>query len=312
MTKPRIIFFGTPEFPVSILKALLDHDYNVVAIVSQPDRPVGRKRQIVPTPIHQVAIDYNIPCVQPENLIQEKEEILAYEPDLIITCAYGQFIPSSILNAPKYGCLNIHPSLLPKYRGGAPMHHAIIAGESETGVSLMEMIKQMDAGRIYAQVKLPIGPDETTAELSERLNQASVKLLLDNLPLYLNGELEGIEQDESAVTIGYNISREEEQVSFAEENLTQLYNHIRGLIDWPLAYGMLDGKRMKFLKVRKEEKEMTEVPGTVLGFENHAMLIACTGGVLKVYELQPEGKKKMDADAFKNGNGKEVIGKVFA
>lgn len=311
MEKPRIIFFGTPEFAVSILQTLLDMQCNVVAAVSQPDRPVGRKRVLTPTPIHALCIENHIPCIQPEKLSLEKQSILNYQPDLIVTCAYGQFVPESILSYPRLGCINIHPSLLPKYRGGAPIHHAIMNGDKETGVSLMEMVKEMDAGQVFAQVKVSIGEDETQAELSKRLNAAACQLLRDNLQKYMDGKLPGVPQDANKVTIGYNISREEEEVHFSQEDIDTIYNHIRGLIDWPVAYGLLENKRVKFFKVRKEYKTCDAVVGTVLGFTDHAMLVACKNGILKVYELQMEGKKKMDADAFKNGYAQEVCGKVF-
>ncbi len=311
MEKPRMIFFGTPEFAVSILQTLIDMECNIVAVVSQPDRPVGRKHILTPTPVHALADQYNIPCLQPEKLTENVDMILSYQPNLILTCAYGQFVPSKILSYPKLGCINIHPSLLPKFRGGAPIHHAIMAGEKKTGVSIMEMVKKMDAGKVYAQVTLDIGEDETQAELSSRLNVAACQLLKDSLQDYIDGKLPGIEQDEDKVIIGNNISREEEEVHFSLEDVDAIYNHIRGLIDWPIAYGKLDGKRIKFYKVRKENKEVSIKPGTVLGFQNHALEIACQNGILKVYELQMEGKKRMDADAFKNGYASEVIGKVF-
>lgn len=311
MEKPRMIFFGTPEFAVSILQTVIDMDCNVVAVVSQPDRPVGRKHVLTPTPVHALADQYDIPCLQPEKLTENIDMILKYHPDIILTCAYGQFVPSKILSYPKLGCINIHPSLLPKFRGGAPIHHAIMAGEKQTGVSIMEMVKKMDAGKVYAQVTLDIGDDETQAELSERLNVAACQLLKDSLQDYMDGKLPGIEQDEEKVIIGNNISREEEEVHFSLEDVDQIYDHIRGLIDWPIAYGKLDGKRIKFYKVRKEKKDVHEQAGTVLGFVNHALEIACQNGILKVYELQMEGKKRMDADAFKNGYANEVIGKVF-
>ncbi len=311
MEKPRMIFFGTPEFAVSILQTLIDMECNIVAVVSQPDRPVGRKHILTPTPVHALADQYNIPCLQPEKLTENVDMILSYQPNLILTCAYGQFVPSKILSYPKLGCINIHPSLLPKFRGGAPIHHAIMAGEKKTGVSIMEMVKKMDAGKVYAQVTLDIEEDETQAELSSRLNVAACQLLKDSLQDYIDGKLPGIEQDEDKVIIGNNISREEEEVHFSLEDVDAIYNHIRGLIDWPIAYGKLDGKRIKFYKVRKENKEVSIKPGTVLGFQNHALEIACQNGILKVYELQMEGKKRMDADAFKNGYASEVIGKVF-
>lgn len=311
MNNPRIIFFGTPEFGMRILKTLIDEKYNVVAAVSQPDRPMGRKHLIEPTPVHALCNEHGIPCLQPEKLSLAKEEIDQYQPDLILTCAYGQFIPSSILAIPALGCVNIHPSLLPKYRGGAPIQHAVMNGEKETGVCLMQMVKAMDAGVVYACEHLPIGEDETFSELNARLIELSIKMMKEALPKYIAGELPGVPQDEAGVIIAPNISREEEQVHFQDEPLDVLYNHIRGLIDWPIAYGMLEGVRIKFYKVRKENGTQSSPAGTVLGFADHAMTVACRGGILKVYELQMEGKKRMDADAFANGSGRELIGKVF-
>ena len=191
------------------------------------------------------------------------------------------------------------------------MHFAILNGDEVTGVSLMEMTKKMDAGKVYAQVELPIGKDETEAELEPRLLEASVTLLKENLPLYLDGKLPGVEQDESKVTFCHNISREMEKVSFQNEEVHTLYNHIRGLIDWPVPYGMVEGKRVKFYAVRMEEKDSGKPAGEILGFKDHAMEVAANGGVIRVLELQMEGKKKMSADAFANGYSAELTGKRF-
>ena len=311
MRNERIVFFGTPAFAVGILKMLLDEKYNVVAAVSQPDRPVGRKHKIEKTPVKVLCEEYGIPCLQMDHLKDEVDKVLAYEPDVIVTCAYGQIVPSSILEYPRLGCINVHPSLLPKYRGGAPMHFAILNGDEVTGVSLMEMTKKMDAGKVYAQVELPIGKDETEAELEPRLLEASVTLLKENLPLYLDGKLPGVEQDESKVTFCHNISREMEKVSFQNEEVHTLYNHIRGLIDWPVPYGMVEGKRVKFYAVRMEEKDSGKPAGEILGFKDHAMEVAANGGVIRVLELQMEGKKRVSADAFANGYSAELTGKRF-
>ncbi len=311
MENIRIMFFGTPVFACSILEMLMREKYNIVAAVCQPDRPVGRKHIIQATPVHAMAEENNIPVLQPEKLKDEADLIQSYEPDLIITCAYGQFIPTKILKMPKYGCLNIHPSLLPKYRGGAPVHHAVMNGDTETGVCLMEMVKEMDAGKVYARCVVPIGEDMTTEELNLELEKAAAQLLKENLPKYLRGELPGEEQDENGVVIARNISREEEQVHFSEEDVCQAYNHIRALIDWPVSYGMIEGKRVKFFKARKEIKEVSAEPGEVLGFRNGAMEIACKGGIVRIQELQPEGKSRMTADAFANGAGRALVGKKF-
>ena len=307
----RTVFFGTPEFAEKILEALIQDGYNLVGVVCQPDRPVGRKHRLEPTPVHAKAEECRIPVVAPEKLRAEEDAVLALNPELIVTCAYGQIVPEDILKAPKYGCVNIHPSLLPKYRGGAPIQHAVWSGDSETGVCLMEMTKGMDSGRVWARTIVPIGPDETTEELTPRLIEVSIALLRENLPLYLEGKLAGEVQDETKVTIARNISREEEQVFFQKEAAQELYNHIRALIAWPTPYAMIEGKRMRFYKARLELKETKAAPGTVLGFANGAMEVAAIGGIIRIYSLQPEGKKQMDAMAFANGNGRSLIGKQF-
>ncbi|MBR2669033.1 MAG: methionyl-tRNA formyltransferase [Solobacterium sp.] len=307
----RVIFMGTPVFACSVLEALIEEKYNVVLVVSQPDKPVGRHHQVVSTPVHELADKYGIPVLQPERLREETEKILEYTPDLIVTCAYGQFVPEVILNYPKYGCLNIHPSLLPKYRGGAPVHHAVWNGDTETGVALMEMIKKMDAGRVYAVKRVPIGPDETTEELNLRLMEVSKELIRDALPEYLEGNLSGTEQEEEKATIARNISKEDECISFKKEDLHQVYNHIRALIDWPVAYARINNKRLKIYRAEIREGGCTEEPGTVLGFRDGAMEVACTGGILRILELQPEGKKRMKAADFANGAGRALTGSCF-
>lgn len=311
MQDEKIIFFGTPEFAAAILQVLIDEKYNVIAAVSQPDRPVGRKHKIMLTPVKVLCEEHDIPCLQPDKLKEEYEDILALEPDLILTCAYGQLIPEVVLQCPRLGCINVHPSLLPKYRGGAPMHYPILNGDHETGVSLMEMTQAMDAGRVYAQVKLPIGPDETEAELEPRLMVASCEMVRTYLTPYLEGKLPGVEQDESLVTFCHNITREQEKVSFQQEEIHDLYNHIRALIDWPISYGVVEGKRVKFYAVRMQEGACGSPAGTILGFKDHAMIVAAKGGTILVKELQPEGKKRMNADAFANGYAAEWTGKRF-
>ena len=311
MKQTRIIFFGTTEFASGILQTLIDEGYNVVAVVSHPDKPVGRKHTIQMTPTHALADQYQIPVIQPDLLKEHVDDVLRYEPELILTCAYGQFVPVRILEYPRFGCINVHPSLLPKYRGGAPIHHAVMGGETETGVSLIQMTKAMDAGDIYARVTTPLGKDETMAELNERLLVLSKQLVKENLEDYIAGKLVGEPQDDNKVILGLNITKEEEKVQFAVEDVQTLYNHIRGLIDWPMPYGVVDGKRMKFCKVRMRKEDPQVKPGEILGFKNHAMEVASIGGIIEVYELQPEGKSRMTADAYANGAGRNMIGKVF-
>lgn len=311
MDSVNVVFFGTTSFSTAVFSALLEKDYKVIAAVCQPDKPVGRKHTLQEPPVKQFASAHGIPVYQPVKLSAEADVVLNLKPDLIVTCAYGQLIPTSILNAPKYGCLNIHPSPLPKYRGGAPIQRAVMNGDATTEVCLMEMAERMDSGRVYARIPAEIGADETASELFDQLEEPARQLIKQYLPLYLNGELPGEEQDESRVVIAPNIKREEEQVQFQTEPLPQLYNHLRGLLEEPMGYGMLEGKRVKFAKVRKLEKSMNQPAGTILGFADHAMQVAAQGGILLVYELQMEGKSRLNADAFYNGSGRNLIGKRF-
>ena len=297
----RVIFMGTPVFSCSILETLIKENYNVVAVVSQPDKKVGRKQEVQMTPVKQLALANNIEVVQPNSIKDEYENILAYKPDLIVTCAYGQFIPKVILDYPKYGCINVHASLLPRYRGGAPIHKVIIDGEKETGITIMEMIPKMDAGKMYAKDSVVIAEDDTTASLHDKLMVCGANLLKNSLPLYLDGKLPGENQDESLATFAYNISKEEEYVSF-KRDVNVVYNHIRGLISWPVGYGVVDEKRIKLHKAHKLVAAHDYQSGKILGLENDALKVACENGYIYLDELQLEGKKKMSAKEVFNGH----------
>ena len=311
MDRIRVVFFGTTTYSCAVFSQLLEEGYEVIAAVSQPDKKVGRKHELKEPPVKEFAKEHQIPILQPVRLRDEAESVCSLNPDLIITCAYGQLIPVSILKAPKYGCLNIHPSPLPKYRGGAPIQRAVMNGDDYTEVCLMEMAEQMDSGKVYARIPAEIGPDVTSSELFQQLEAPARQLIQEYLPKYLEGTLHGEVQDESKAVIARNIKPEEEQVSFRKEPINELYNHLRGLIDEPIGYGIVNGKRVKFARVRKENGPVKETPGTILGFADHAMRIAADGGVLLVYELQMEGKARMNADAFYNGVGRNLVGARF-
>ena len=302
---------GTPEISAYVFEAMINAGYHFVGLVAQPDHPVGRKGIIEKVPTKVVAEKYNIPVFQPIKIRNDYSFIDGIKPDLVITLAYGQIVPEEFLNKVPMGCLNLHGSLLPKYRGASPIQTALINNEKVTGVTLMEMVKAMDAGDVFARTIVPIDPDETFTELNQKLKEESVRLIKEMLPLYIDGKLERMPQAEEGIVIARNISKEQEKLSFDKEELHVLYNHARALIDVPCAYGMIENKRIRFFKARIEETQHNAKPGEVLGFKDHAMEIACIGGILKIYELQPEGKKRMDADAFKNGAGRALIGKCF-
>ena len=246
MNKLDIIFMGTPDFAVPILQALIDN-YNVVLVVSQPDRLKDRKKNIIPTPCKKLAMDNNIEVYQPNKIKDEYDKILNTKCDIIITCAYGQIIPDVILNYPKYGCINVHGSLLPKYRGGAPIHWAIINGEKETGITIMYMDTHMDSGDIISQRSIKIEEDDNLDSLYSKMSLLGRDLLIDTLPLLIDGKCDRIKQDEKLVSFGLNIKKEEEKIDF-NKNAIEVNNLIRGLSSVPGAFCYLDDKRLKIYK----------------------------------------------------------------
>ena len=302
---------GTPEFACSILKTLIDDSYNVVAVVTQPDKKVGRQQKIAYSPVKNMALEHNIPVLQPISIKEDYEEILSYEPDLIVTCAYGQIVPVAVLNAPKYGCVNVHASLLPRLRGGAPIHKSIMYGEEKTGVTLMYMAKRMDAGDMLAKREVVISDTDTVGTLHDTLAVLGSELVHEELPRLLRGELVAVPQNEEEATFAYNVSKEEEFVSF-EADLQTTYNHIRSLIPWPVSYGIIGGKKMKFWSVSKGRVINDDVlPGTITAYEDGALKVKAGEGYIYLHEIQMEGKSKMSVKDFMNGAGKNYIGMQF-
>jgi methionyl-tRNA formyltransferase len=309
----RVIFMGTPDFAVSALRTLAESGNEIVCVLTQPDRPKGRGYETLPSPVRVCAESAGIRVCTPQTLkdAETQDFLRSLSPDLILVAAYGKILPSEILTMPRLGCVNLHASLLPAWRGAAPIQRAVMNGERETEVCLMEMAMRMDSGRVFARIPVRIGDDMTASGLFEALKPAVRELIHTALPLVLDGTLSGEEQDESRVVLARNIAREEEKVSFREEAMPSLYNHIRGLIDDPMPYGILDGKRIKFCRVSKTDEISSEPAGTILGFTKDAMKIAAAGGTLLVYELQPEGKQRMKASDYYNGAGRAALGKQF-
>ena len=242
----KIVFMGTPEFSVPVLTMLHDEGYTIAAVVTQPDRPVGRKRVLTPPPVKVEALRLGLPVIQPEKLTgsAELEEIIALKPDLIVTAAFGQILPKELLEVPRLGCINVHASLLPKYRGGAPIHQAIMDGETETGVTIMYMVEKLDAGDIISQVTVPIADTDHTGSMFNALSVAGTELLKDTLPSIIDGTNKQIVQDESLVTFARNISREQERIDWSKGGKA-IYDKIRGLHPWPVAYTVFQGENVK-------------------------------------------------------------------
>ena len=307
----KIIFMGTPDFSVPVLDAL-HKKYKVRAVVTQVDKPVGRKGIIKKTPVKEYAEDNTILVLQPEKIKDSVEEIIALEPDLIVTCAYGQILPKELLDYPAYGCINVHASLLPKLRGGAPIHRAILNDYKETGITIMYMAEGMDDGDIISQSKIEITDLDTASTLHDKLSELGSKLLIETLPSILDGTSTRIPQDEKEVTFGLNIKREDEKISFSKTK-RQIYNQIRGLNSWPGAYCMMDGKILKIWNSRITDNYYPEkFDGEITNIYLDGIGVKVSNGEIVITELQLEGKKKMLAPDFLNGlDKKTLIGKIL-
>lgn len=309
-----IVFMGTPAFSVPVLRMLVDEGYEVLAVVTQPDRPVGRKRVLTPPPVKAAAVELELPVIQPEKLRGSKElqQIIALNPDLVVTAAFGQILPKDLLDTPKLGCINVHASLLPKYRGGAPIHQAVLDGETETGVTIMYMAEKLDAGDIISQRAMAIEDHHTTGQLFDELSIIGRDLLKETLPMIIAGTNDRTPQDEAFVTFAHNISREQERIDWSKSART-VFNQVRGLNSWPVAYTTLDGDNVKIWAVRESTETTNEAPGTVIAKAKKFFTVACGNETaVDVLELQPAGKKAMPAVNYLNGVGSKLtIGERF-
>ncbi len=304
---------GTPAFSVPILQALIDNQsLEVIAVVSQPDRKVGRKQIITPPPVKQLATEHAIPVYQPEKLSgsEEMAAILALEPDLIITAAYGQYVPTKLLNAPTHRAINVHASLLPKFRGAAPIHYAVLTGEKKTGVTIMYMEKEMDAGDIISQREIDIADEDDTGTLFEKLSLIGRDLLMDTLPAIFAGENASIKQNADEVSFSPMISKEQEKINW-EKTALEIFNHVRALRPAPGAYTLLNEERFKIWDTKVLDEETKLAPGTIIAADNKHLQVACgEGTVLSLIEVQPSGKKRMPVSNFLAGTQLEA-GKQF-
>ena len=302
----KIIFMGTPEFSVPILSAL-NEKYEVVAVVTQPDKEVGRHRVLTPSPVKQYAVSHNLPVYQPEHIKEEYDNLINLGADLIVTAAYGQFVGTKLLYSPKYKAINCHASLLPKYRGGAPIHQSIKDGCDYTGVSIMYMEKKMDAGDILSTVKVEILDTDNCGTMFEKLSIAARDLLMETIPLLIEGKINPVKQDESKATFAYNITNEEKVLNF---NLPAraVFNHIRAYNPSPIAYFELKGDQIKVYDSVVADETTTEAPGTILLHRKNRLMIACgEGTVIELLTIQPTGKKVMQARDFINGGLRKYL-----
>ncbi|KWW10869.1 MULTISPECIES: methionyl-tRNA formyltransferase [Peribacillus] len=301
----KIIFMGTPDFSVPVLKRIIDEGFDVIAVVTQPDRPVGRKKVLTPPPVKVEAEKQGIPVYQPEKIREkaELEKIIALGADLVVTAAFGQILPNELLEAPKYGCINVHASLLPELRGGAPIHYSILQGKEKTGITIMYMAEKLDAGDILTQAEVAIAEEDNVGTLHDKLSKVGSDLLAETLPKLINGELKATKQDEGKATFAPNIKRSEEKIDWSKTG-GNIYNHVRGLNPWPVAYTTLNGSVLKIWKAGKLEYGSQEAPGTILEVQNDGFIVSTGNGTaILVTELQPSGKKKMPAKDYLRGAG---------
>jgi len=296
----RIIFMGTPEFAVPTLRMLIDRGEEVVAVITQPDRPKGRGQQTQPPPVKELALQHGIPVLQPLKVRAPEviEEIRALAPDLIVVVAFGQILPKALLEIPPHGCINIHASLLPRYRGAAPLNWCIINGESETGITTMMMDVGLDTGDMLLKMATPIDPDETASTLHDRLSALGADAMAATLDLLAKGELVPEKQDDSASCYAPMLKKETGEIHW-QNDPSAIRNLIRGVTPWPGAYTWLDGKMLKVF--RTSVAGGSGAPGTVIQAGKGGLEIACNGGSLIIEELQLEGKKRMAAGDFLAG-----------
>ena len=300
-----IVFMGTPEFAVPILQSLIDTpEYDVQAVLTQPDHRVGRKHVLTPSPVKKVATENNIKVLQPAKLNKspEMDEIIAMHPDFMITAAYGQFLPTKMLDAAKVAAVNVHGSLLPKYRGGAPVQYSIINGDKETGISIMYMVKKMDAGDVIAQRTIPIEKNDDNGTMFKKLSIVGRDLLLETLPKLIRGEVDATPQDESKVVFSPNITTAQERVDY-RMTAQQIDDKVRGLRPAPLGNMVIDGLRTKIYDVTPLDEKTELAPGKVVRLTKHQLVLAAgQGTTYQVNRLKPAGKQAMDITAYLNGH----------
>ena len=305
MNNLRVVFMGTPSFAYNVLDNLIKNT-NVVMVVSQPDREKDRKGNIIYSPCKKIAIDNNINVFQPIKIKNDYQKILNAKPDIIITCAYGQIIPSELLEYPKYGCINVHASLLPKLRGGAPIHHAIVDGYKETGVTIMYMDAKMDSGDIINQETIEIDDNITLDELYNKLSIIGSNLLIETLPSIINGTNNRIKQNVEEVTYGYNITKEDEHIEF-NDNINNVHNKIRGLSSVPGSYTVLNNKRMKVYKSEKTNLLSNKEPGTIIDINKEGIFVCTKDYIIKLIDIKIEGKNRGQVKDLINGFNKEDL-----
>ena len=299
----RVVFMGTPDIAATCLKKILEDGFNVVGVYTQPDRPKGRGMKMIFSPVKEVALSHNLPVYQPDSFCTEEnvQQLRGLNPDVVAVVAYGQILPQCVLDVPPKGCINIHASVLPSYRGSAPYQWAVLDGLKETGVTAMYLCRQMDAGDIIDCTKIPIGPDETAGELLDRLAQCGADLLSKTLTAMENGPVMAVHQDESLVSYAPMLNKSMCPIDFTK-TAQQVHDHVRGLHPWPVATTEIQGKRFKIHATHVIEQAHDAAPGTILGLTKTGLQIACGENIIEILQLQAEGGKRMPAPDYFRGH----------
>lgn len=308
----KVVFMGTPEFSVNVLNSLIKNT-NVVAVVTKPDKLVGRKQILTESAIKKVAVKNNIMVIQPIKIRNEYQDIIDLNPDIIITCAYGQFLPKEILDYPKHGCINVHASLLPKLRGGAPIHKAIIDGYSETGITIMYMGQKMDNGDIISQKNMKIEIADNVGTLHDKMSRLGAELLIETLPDIVTGQANRLVQNEEEVTFAYNIQREDEHIDFNKTKI-EVFNQIRGLNPWPVSYAKINDEEIKIYEaVIGENKYGEKHNGEIVILYKDGIGIKVSDGEIIIRTIKPAGKRIMSVKDYLNGLNEKsnLIGQVL-
>ncbi len=314
----NIIFMGTPEFAVPSLRMLVEEGYHIVAVITQPDRPKGRKKLMTPSPVKVEAERHQLPVYQPQRMRDPAvaDVIAAYEPDLIVTAAYGQILPRSVLTIPRLGCINIHGSLLPLYRGGAPIQYAIMKGEKITGITIMYMAEGLDTGDMISRIEIPIEDEDDAGSMFDKLSVVGASLLKQTLPDLIAGRCLATPQNDIEATYARVISRADEMLNWSDSSI-QIFNHIRALRPWPGAYTLWNDEVLKIwacLKpddtIRNERLGTSVAPGTVIHLSPTGIDILTGDGTITVTEVQPAGKTRMPVSEFVK-NGRMRVGNVL-
>ena len=305
----KIVFMGTPEIGAKILKGLIDNGYNVIGVVTQPDKPVGRKGIITPCPTKVVALNNNIPVYQPIKIKDDYEFLKEIKPDVIITCAYGQIVPQGLLDIPSIGSINVHGSLLPKYRGASPIQQALIHGDKVTGATIMEMIDKMDAGDMYDKEEVIISENDNYTSLYEKVGDAGLVALLRMLPKYIDRTILGIPQLENEVTFCKKISKEEEHLSldFTKE---EFINMVKGLSEIPGGYLLYNNLVFKILEAKAINDNVSHQVGEIVEASKNGLILQLKDGQIALLKVQKQGKSKMDYKSFINGESK-ILGSIL-